>query len=62
MKISQNQLSKRIGIERYELSRIENGHILPSKEIFEKIANELNVLKSSLYSLGIIKIILNNKK
>ena len=56
--ISQNQLAKLIGIRRDELSIIENGHRLPTKEILEKIKKKLDCLISDLYSLETQKIIL----
>ena len=40
MGISQNKLAKSIGIRRDELSIIENGHRLPTKEMLEKIKKD----------------------
>ena len=57
--ISQNKLAKAIGIRRDELSIIENGHRLPTKETLEKIKKELDCLISDLYSLETQKIIFN---
>ncbi len=57
--ISQNKLAKSIGIRRDELSIIENGHRLPTKEMLEKIKKELGCLISELYPLEIQKIIFN---
>ena len=57
--ISQNQFAKMIGLERSELSRIENGHYVPSIELLEKMAKVLDVRVSQLYPLEIQKIILN---
>jgi len=57
-KLSQNKLSKIIGISRPELSYIENGHFLPEKNDLEKIAKELGVLVSELYSIKTLNIII----
>ena len=53
----QTILAKAIGIRRDELSILENGHRLPTKEILEKIKNELGCLCSDLYSLELQDII-----
>lgn len=50
-KYSQKQLAKLLDIERSELSRIENGHYLPSEELVEKMAVVLDCIVSQLYSL-----------
>ncbi|AUN15994.1 hypothetical protein RSJ16_07525 [Paraclostridium sordellii] len=42
LKISQENLAKKVGISRTYLSKIENGHSNPSTEITYKIANVLN--------------------
>ncbi len=55
---SQSRLAKAIDIRRDELSIIENGHRLPTKEIIEKIKQELGCLFSELYPLELQKIIL----
>ena len=60
-KLSQNDLSKILDIDRPTLSKFENGHILPSKDLLESIAKNLNVLISDLYSLELQKIILREK-
>ena len=57
--ISQNKLAKAIGIRRDELSIIENGHRLPTRETLERIKKELDCLISDLYSLETQKIIFN---
>ena len=54
----QTKLAKAIGIRRDELSIIENGHRLPTKEILQAIKKELNCLASDLYSLELQKIIM----
>ena len=53
----QTKLARAIGVRRDELSIIENGHRLPSKEMLEKIKAELGCLVSELYTLEIQKII-----
>ena len=55
---SQTQLAKVIGIRRDQLSIIENGHRLPTREMVEKIKKELDCLYSDLYALELQKIIL----
>lgn len=60
--ISQSKLAKLVGIERFELSRIENGHNIPRKEVLEKIAKELGVLITELYPLDLQKVILKYGK
>jgi DNA-binding XRE family transcriptional regulator len=54
---SQSKLANAIGIRRDELSIIENGHRLPTKEILGKIKKELGCLYTDLYSLELQKII-----
>ena len=54
----QTKLAKAIGIRRDELSIIENGHRLPTKEILQAIKKELGCLASDLYSLELQKIIM----
>lgn len=54
---SQKQLADLLDIERSELSRIENGHYLPSEMLVEKMAQVLDCLVTELYSLEIQKII-----
>lgn len=53
----QTKLAKVVGVRRDELSIIENGHRLPTKEMLEKIKNELGCLYSDLYTLEMQKII-----
>ncbi len=53
----QTKLAKAIGIRRDEISILENGHRLPTKETLEKIKKELDCLTSDLYSLEHQKII-----
>jgi len=56
--MSQTELANKVGIRRDELSIIENGHRLPTKEILLAIKKELNCLASDLYSLELQKIIM----
>jgi transcriptional regulator with XRE-family HTH domain len=53
-KISQKELAEILNIERSELSRIENGHYLPSQEILNQIVKKL-VLPSEIYPIYILK-------
>ena len=59
--ISQSKFAKMIDVERSELSRIENGHYVPSIELLKKMAEILDVRVSQIYPLEIQKIILNQK-
>lgn len=47
-KLSQGDLEKRTGLLRCYISRVENGHTVPSIETLEKIANALEM---KLYQL-----------
>ena len=49
MELSQNEIEKRSGLNRSYVSRIENGHIVPSVETLEKLARALEVLPYQLF-------------
>jgi len=50
-----------LNISRTELSQIENGHIITSKDLLEKISKILEVRVSEIYSLDIQKIIMDKR-
>ena len=56
--MSQNQLARKLNIRRDELSILENGHRLPSREMLEDLKTNLDCLISELYNLDVQKIIL----
>ena len=56
--ISQNKLSRELSMRRDQLSIIENGHRLPTKETLIAIKEILNVKYIDLYSQEVINIIL----
>jgi len=59
--LTQKELAEKVGIKRHKISMLEHGHILPTIELLNKIAKELNVLESKLYPSRELKIILDYK-
>ena len=59
--ISQSQFAKMLGVERSELSRIENGHYVPSPQLLEEMAKVLEVRITEIYPLEVQKIILDKR-
>src|SRR6516164_227952 len=51
-KLSQGDVEKRTGLLRCYVSRVENGHTVPSVETLEKIAQALEVLLYQLFYEG----------
>jgi transcriptional regulator with XRE-family HTH domain len=51
-KLSQGSIETRTGLLRVYISRVENGHTVPSIETLEKFARELEVPKYQLYYDG----------
>jgi transcriptional regulator with XRE-family HTH domain len=41
--LSQNDMEKRLGLSRYYISRLENGHTIPTLETLERFARALEV-------------------
>ena len=54
-KLTQEQLSELIGMERTNLTRIESGKHFPSAENIEKLASALKIDINSLFDFGHIK-------
>lgn len=52
--LKQNELSELLGISNNYLSNIENGHSIPSLEVFSEICKKLNVTPDLLL-LGVIR-------
>lgn len=47
-KLSQQQLAEKIGIKKEQLSEVETGKVLPTKQMIKDIANGLNIPVTSL--------------
>ncbi len=50
--MSQGDIEKRTGLLRCYLSRVENGHTIPSLETLQKIAKALNLQLSEFFAQG----------
>ena len=50
--MSQGDIEKRTGLLRCYLSRVENGHTIPSLETLQKIAKALNLQLSEFFAEG----------
>ncbi len=50
--LSQGDIEKRSGLKRSYVSRVENGHTVPSVETLEKFARALEVLLYQLFYEG----------
>lgn len=59
--LSQQALADLIDVERSELSRMENGHYLPSKKLLEKLSEVLECRISELYPLNVQDVILKHR-
>jgi len=59
--LTQKELAEKVETKRHKISMLEHGHILPTIELLNKIAKELNVLESKLYPSRELKIILDYK-
>ena len=51
-KLSQSDIAKRTGLLRCNISRVENGHTVPSVETLEKFARALQVPLYQLFYVG----------
>ncbi len=51
-KLSQGEIEKRSGLKRSYISRVENGHTVPSVETLEKLARALEVPLYQLFCEG----------
>ncbi len=51
-KLSQGDIEERSGLKRSYISRVENGHTVPSVETLEKLARALEVSLYQLFSEG----------
>ena len=50
--LSQGDIEERLGLKRSYISRVENGHTVPSLETLEKLARSLEVLLYQLFYEG----------
>lgn len=50
--LSQNELQRRSGVPKERISRYENGHVIPTMDVLEKLARGIGVRPSELIEIA----------